>query len=208
MAFQEASPLLRFETNSEHGSAGYIGQFLFFFFKARLFVRVNSLNPIAAATRDALVPELAAILDNGEGDIPPLVKHLPNAEEAQKTAVYLHSLSDFSKLSFSSNVLSAIDAGGNADLVLANYGPSKFIIVEFNTPQLAADNDRRIVARIQELWKLGQPAPTAYKRVGNYSVFVFEAPDEKTSKQLIDQVHYEQVFSWLGENPNILSQAQ
>lgn len=208
MAFQEASPLVRYETNSQHGTAGYIGQFDFCFFKGRHFVRVNSLNPIDAATRDALVPELAAILDNGEGDIPPLVKHLPNAEEAQKTAVYLHSLSDFSKLSFSSNVLSAIDAGGNADLVLANYGPSKFIIVEFNTPQLAADNDRRIIARIQELWKLGQPAPSAYRRVGNYSVFVLDAPDEQTAKQLIDQVKYEQVVQWLGENPNILKEAQ
>ena len=82
------------------------------------------------------------------------------------------------------------------------------LIVEFNTPQLASENDRRITARIQELWKLGQPAPSAYRRVGNYSVFVFNAPDEQTAKQLIDQVHYEQVVSWLGENPNILRQAQ
>ena len=84
----------------------------------------------------------------------------------------------------------------------------KFLIVEFNTPQLATDNDQRIIARIQELWKLGQPAPTAYRRVGNYSVFVFDAPDEQTAKQLIDQVKYEQVVQWLGENPNIYKEAE
>ena len=85
---------------------------------------------------------------------------------------------------------------------------ARFLIVEFNTPQLATENDQRIIARIQELWKLGQPAPTAYRRVGNYSVFVFDAPDEQSAKQLIDQVKYEQVVSWLGENPNILKEAQ
>jgi hypothetical protein len=82
------------------------------------------------------------------------------------------------------------------------------LLVEFHTPQLATENDQRIIARIQELWRLGQRAPTAYRRVGNYAVFVFDAPDEQTAKQLIDQVKYEQVVSWLGENPNILREAQ
>src|SRR6185436_2183390 len=98
--------------------------------------------------------------------------------------------------------------GGNADVAMGTYGPSRLTIIEFNTPQLATDNDRRVVARIQELWKLGQQAPSAYRRVGNYSVFVFDAPDEQTAKQLIDQVHYEQVVQWLGENPNILKEAE
>jgi hypothetical protein len=82
------------------------------------------------------------------------------------------------------------------------------LIVEFNTTQLAADDDKRIVARIQELWKLGQPAPTAYRKVGNYSVFVFDAPNDQTAKQLLDQVQYEQVVQWLGENPNIYKEAE
>ncbi len=69
-------------------------------------------------------------------------------------------------------------------------------------------NDRRIVAKIQELWKQGQPAPTAYRRVGNYSVFVFNAPNEQAANQLIDQVKYEQVVQWLGDNPNWLERAQ
>ena len=39
-------------------------------------------------------------------------------------------------------------------------------------------------------------------------MFVFDAPDEATAKQLIDQVKYEQVVQWLGENPNILKEAE
>jgi hypothetical protein len=39
-------------------------------------------------------------------------------------------------------------------------------------------------------------------------VFVFEAPSEESAKALIDQVKYEQVVQWLGENPYILKEAQ
>lgn len=191
-----------------YGTAGYYSENNTCFFKGRHFVRLTSDKPIDSETRDALVSELSASLDNGEGDIPALIKHLPDSAEAQKSAIYLHSFSDLSTLPFQSSVFSAIDAGQNADAVFATYGRSKMLIVEFNTPQLAVDNDRRIIAGIQDLWKLGQPAPTAYRRVGNYSVFVFDAPDEATAKQLIDQVKYEQVVQWLGDNPNIYKEAE
>jgi hypothetical protein len=144
----------------------------------------------------------------GEGDIPVLIKHLPFPEEAQKNAIYLHSFPDLNQLGLQQPVLSAIQSGGDADAALASYGPSKVLIIEFNTPQLATENDQRTIARIHELWKLGQPAPTAYRRVGNYSVFVFDAPDEQTAKQLIDQVKYEQVVQWLGTNPYIYKEAE
>ena len=137
-----------------------------------------------------------------------LTKHLPPPEEAQKNAIFLNSFSDLDKLGLQQPVLSAIQSGGDADAALGTYAPSKVLLVEFHTPQLATDNDQRIIARIHELWKLGQPAPTAYRRVGNYSVFVFDAPDSQTANQLIDQVKYEQVVQWLGENPNILREAE
>ena len=143
-----------------------------------------------------------------EEDIRVLTKHLPPPEEAQKNAVFLHNFSEIEKLGLQQPVLSAVQSGGDADAALATYAPSKVLIIEFHTPQLAADNDQRIIARIHELWNLGQPAPSAYRRVGNYSVFVFDAPDEQTAKQLIDQVKYEQVVQWLGENPNILKEAE
>jgi hypothetical protein len=143
-----------------------------------------------------------------ENEIPVLIQHLPPPEEAQENAVFLKSFSDLDKLGLPQPVLSAVQSAGDADAALGTYAPSKVLIIEFHTPQLAADNDQRIIARIQELWRLGQPAPTAYRRVGNYSVFVFDAPDEQTAKQLIDQVKYEQVVQWLGDNPNILKEAQ
>jgi hypothetical protein len=189
------------------GTAGFATDNEITFFKGIHVVRIKNssgravdLNELAHAWSEAV--------DKGEGDVPVLIKHLPSPNEAQKNAVYLSSFFDLKRLPFQSAVYDAVQADGNADAALATYEQSKVLVVEFHTPQLAVDNDKRIVARIQELWRLGQPAPTAYRRVGNYSVFVFDAPDEQTAKQLIDQVKYEQVVQWLGENPNILREAE
>lgn len=196
------------EIRQGYGTAGYAIPGQISFFQGNHYVRIQNVKSTEPAALEAFALEFSQTLDKGEGDIPVLIKHLPNPEQAQKNAVYLNSFVDLSKIGLDQPVLSAIESGGNADAVLATYGPSKVLIVEFNTPQLASDNDKRIITRIQELWKLGQPAPTAYRRVGNYSVFVFDAPDEQTAKRLIDEVKYEQVVQWLGENPNIYKEAE
>ena len=197
----------RVEIRPEYGTAGFATDDQIAFFRGTSFVRIRNFKSNDASL-NAFAKDLSDGIDKGEGDIPVLIKHLPAPEEAQKNAIYLNTFSDLNQLGLQQPVLSAIESGGNADAVLAAYGQSKMLIVEFNTPQLASDNDKRIITRIHELWKLGQPAPTAYRRVGNYSVFVFDAPDEQTAKQLIDQVKYEQVVQWLGDNPYIYKEAE
>ena len=44
--------------------------------------------------------------------------------------------------------------------------------------------------------------------MGNYSVFVFNAPDEKTANALVEQVKYEQVVQWLGDDPHLYERLQ
>jgi uncharacterized protein DUF6599 len=180
------------------------------FFKGATFVRISALKPASGniEERNNLARLVAEKTDRGEGEIPPLVKHLPDFENSRKRAIYLARFKSLPILAPSDEVLKVIVSEGDADAVIASYDPMRLLIIEFNTPQRSVENDQRIVARIQELWKLGQPAPSAYKRVGNYSVFVFDAPNDQAAKELIDQVHYEQVVSWLGENPNILKEAQ
>jgi hypothetical protein len=196
------------EINSNVGTAGFLSSGSVAFFKGRHYVRVSPANKRANEQDSlALATELSAALDRGEGEIPVILKHLPEWEQAHKTAIYLNRFKTLEPVAQDA-VLGAIDSGGDADAVLAKYGSSRLLLIEFNTPQRAAENDRRVTAKIQELWELGQPAPTAYRRVGNYAVFVFDAPDEQTGKRLIDQVKYEQVVTWLGENPNILKAAE
>jgi len=191
------------------GTAGFsdLGQVAFF--KGREFVTVTTYKGRASSPNIiALAQALSEPIDKGDGEIPVLIKHLPNSDEAQKNAVYLNSFTTVESLVPQRPVYTAVQGTGNADAAFATVGSSKVLLVEFNTPQLATENDQRIITRIHELWNLGQPAPTAYRRVGNYSVFVFDAPDAQTANQLIDQVKYEQVVSWLGDNPNILRRAQ
>jgi hypothetical protein len=180
------------------------------FFKGRTFVRVSEPGAPGKETNKSL--ELASLisdrLETGEGEVPVLVKHLPQWEEAQKRVVYLARFKSLKGILPDQPILETIQSEGDADAVATSYGGSHLLIVEFNTPQLAADNDRSITGKIQELRTQGQPVPSSYRRVGNYSVFVFNADNEQVANTLIDQVTYEQVVQWLGENPNALAQAQ
>lgn len=173
------------------------------FFKGSTLVAIISENGKSPDQATALARLLAATLDKGEGEIPVLVKHLPNWKTVQGDALYAVSGNTLGYSVANQPILKELTFEGGTEAVAANYGQSQLVIVEFTTPQFSVDNDRRITARIQELKSQGQPIPTAYRRVGNYSVFVFNGPDEKSANELIDQVKYEQVVQWLGDDPHL-----
>jgi hypothetical protein len=149
----------------------------------------------------------AQTLPAGDDDIPVLVKHLPIGETSAHSA-YAVSLDRLKSLLGNQPVLDAVSFDGGTEAVVANYGQSQLVIVEFTTPQFSIENDSRIWTKIAELKTQGQPTPTAYRRVGNYSVFVFNAPDEKTANALVEQVKYEQVVQWLGDDPHLYERLQ
>ncbi len=148
----------------------------------------------------------AGTLDQGEGDIPVLIKHLPNWESVLENVVYAVDEDGLNSALGNRPVLDALRFHGGAEAAVADYNGSKMLLVEFNTPQIATDNDQRIAAKLQELRDQGQALP-AYRRVGNYGVFVFDAPSQEAANQLIDQVKYQQMVQWLGENPYRYDQA-
>jgi hypothetical protein len=156
---------------------------------------------VSPETLSNFASQLATTLDKGEGDIPALVKHLPGWESGDLHALYSVSLPILKNNVPNQPIFDSVSFDGGVEAASAHYGASQLVILEFNTPQLATDNDTRIVAKLQELRAQGQPTPTGYRRVGNYAVFVFNAPDEQAANQLIDQVKYQQVVQWLGENP-------
>ena len=137
------------------------------------------------------------------GDVPVLVMHLPDWEkkvgEGVGSAV---SLPELQQAAGNRPALDAVSFEGGAEAVTAQYEGGRLVIVEFTTPQYAADNDARIGERIAQLRATGQPAPSAYKRVGNYSVFVFDAPDAASAEKLASAVKYEKDVRWLGRNPH------
>ena len=175
------------------------------FVKGNAFVQVSlqSKNP----DREDLIQlanEVAKLLDSGENDIPVLVKHLPNWELVQPHALYVVTFGGLKYLFPQHRLLEAIAFDSGPEAVKAHYDAGELLIIEFNTPQISADNERAIATRINELKATGEPAtmlPSAYRRVGNYLVFVFDAPSEAVANELIDQVKYQQVVQWLGSDP-------
>jgi hypothetical protein len=152
-----------------------------------------------------LATAIAQQLD-GENDIPALVKHLPQWEKVGLNAGYAVTVNRLKGFLPNQPILDAVSFEGGAESVVAHYDAGTLAIVEFNTPQLATTNDYNIRTKINDLHAQIPPAgtpslPTAYRRVGNYAVFVFDAPSQEAANQLIDQVKYEQVVQWLGENP-------
>lgn len=174
-------------------------------FKSVLFCLLPLIAMVTAAAQAPPMPTAAA---NSDDETPVLVKHLPNWESVQKQAKYFNNLDDLKRAVPDQPVLDAVSFEGGTEAVAAIYGKSQLAIVEFSTPQFSVDNDQRIVAKIQELKAQSQPAPTAYRRVGNYSVFVFNGTDEASANQLIDQVQYQKTVQWLGEDPHLYQKLQ
>lgn len=168
-------------------------------------VGIKKGAPLSSDSPKAFSGLLAQTLDKGESDLPALVKHLPDWENVQHRIKYAVSLDTLKRTLDSPAVFEAVSFDGGAEAAIGNYDEKRLVVIEFNTPQLATDNDQRITARITELNATIPPAGTrstpAYRRVGNYAVFVFDAPNEQAANQLIDQVKYQQVVQWLGENP-------
>ena len=177
------------------------------FAKGTVYVNVGIKkgDPFPSDSPKAIAVLLAQTLDKGEGGIPALVKHLPDWQNVQHRISYAVSLDTLKRYLNNPSILEAVSFEGGAEAAVGSYDAQRLVVIEFNTPQLATDNDQRVTARINELKATvlppGTPALPVYRRVGNYAVFVFDAPSEQAANQLIDQVKYEQVVQWLGENP-------
>ncbi|MFN2481056.1 MAG: hypothetical protein ABR554_06285 [Pyrinomonadaceae bacterium] len=171
------------------------------------FRRLHQLSLACALALCAGAAAHAQTLDvsdvSSEDGIPVLVKHLPDWESARARSTYTRSLAELQKVLPEAPALEVVPFGGGTEAVAADYGAAgRLVIVEFSTPQFAADADARINARVAELRAAQQPVPAVYQRKGNYSVFVFGATDEAAAKQLVDRVHYEKDVRWLGRDPH------
>ncbi|HEV2801403.1 MAG TPA: DUF6599 family protein [Pyrinomonadaceae bacterium] len=184
------------------GTAAFSGRLGVSFYKGAAFVFVRSSGQTDGSELTVFARTLAESLDEGSGEIPVLVKHLPDWETAEARAAYAVSLPALQMIAGNRPVLDVISFEGGTEAVTATYDAgARLVIVEYATPQMAFDGDAAINARIAGLHGEGKPLPSAYKRVGNYGVFVFDAPDEGAAASLIDKVTYEKDVRWLGENP-------
>ena len=174
------------------------------------FVRGANVIAIAAAgakpqrTQQAVfnfAKQVAPLFEGEPAQTPVLLQHLPDWPSVG--GAYATSLPALKHVVPDQPVLDAVSFEGGAEAAAARYDDGRrLVIVEFTTPQYSVENDARINARIGELRASGGPVPSGYRRVGNYSVFVFGAPDERAAVGLLDRVKYEKDVRWLGDNPH------
>lgn len=157
--------------------------------------RIKTIETLAKAVSDNLT--------SSQEDIPPIIKHLPDWENVQGRVSYTRNYKALKNvLGFSSgSLLDVMPVEENVESVVGKYDNAKLVIIEHGTPQIASDADTRIQQKINELKSQNQPVPSAHKRVGNYSVFVFDAPDEATANNLISQIDYGKTVQWLYGDP-------
>lgn len=147
-------------------------------------------------------PQSAPKVELADDGVPVLVKHLPDWETAQKSAQVATDLPELQRAAGNRPILDTTDFIGGVEAAAANYDAGKLVIVEYPTAQGAIEAD----AKIKE--KLNDSPQTIYRKVGNYAVFVFDAPDERAANSLIDKVAYEKQIQWLSDNPIPLLNAQ
>ncbi|MGC2235592.1 MAG: hypothetical protein WA584_05500 [Pyrinomonadaceae bacterium] len=165
--------------------------------KKALFIKfVISICISVAAFGGVFAQANKAILE--EDKIPVLIKHLPDWEAVQNRAAYTQSTDDLRKSLGERPIFDLIVLGNGVEAVTAPYPQGKLLIVEYPTPQASIDANAQFTQRLTE----NPPIPPVYfRRIGNYSAFVFDAGDEPAANALLDQIKYEKVVQWLGENP-------
>ena len=130
--------------------------------------------------------------------VPVLLKHLPEWESVKNNAKFAVSTADLQAALGERPVFDLIEFTGGTEAATAPYSQGKLLIVEYTSPQTATDADAKFVARLTQT---PQNPPIIYRRIGNYSAFVFDAADRTGANELLDRVQYEKTIQWLGEDP-------
>lgn len=142
-------------------------------------------------------------VSDGDG-VPVLMKHLPDWENVKGQAVFIQDKATLRNNVGERPVIGLVDLSGGTEAVTAQYPAGRLLIVEYTTPQASIAADEAFQKHLVE-----NPANNAiYRRVGNYSVFVFDATDIATADSLIGQVKYEKQVQWLGEDPFLLQKLE
>jgi len=158
---------------------------------------------IAFGQQAAQTPYRSQEVSESDG-IPVLIKHLPDWENLRDRTAFVRETAALKAALGERPIFDLVDFSAGTEAVTAPYPAGKLLIIEYTTPQVSVESDAKFIARLAEL---GDTA-TVYRRIGNYSVFVFDGPDPAAASALADQVKYEKNVQWLGNDPFMLRRAE
>lgn len=163
-----------------------------------------ALSTVAAGQGRGETPIKSQEISELDG-VPVLLKHLPDYEQVRSSAVFTTNVEDLRPALGDRAILELIDFSGGTEAVMAPYTAGRLLIVEYSNPQLAAEADTKFSSQLAT--DPGDP-PVVYRRIGNYSAFVFDASDTTAANFLLDQVKYEKTVQWLGKDPFTLEKLE
>lgn len=159
------------------------------------FVLVFSLG--FAAQTISSIPYRSQEVSEVEG-IPVLIKHLPGWDQLpQENIVFAVNKEDLKAAVGDRPVIESIDFVPGTEAVSAFYPAGRLVIVEFASPQSAADASYNILRTLDETGDTS----TIYRRIGNYNALVLDASNKAEANELLDGIKYEKQIHWLGDNP-------
>jgi hypothetical protein len=165
-----------------------IGVFKSMLFRITFLLLVFTLSAFPQAKKQTVIPESL--------EIPDIVQHIPDWETAKDRAKYIRKREDLKQQFPTQPVIDLIDFKGGEEAVAADYDQGKLLIVEYPTPQLAIEADQRF----NEFFSQNRGG-VYYRKIGNYSVFLFGTADEQTAAAFVDRIDYGKTVQWLGEDP-------
>ncbi len=127
--------------------------------------------------------------------IPVLIKHLPDWESKKDSAVLVQNADHLGKALGEREILEAIEFLQGTEAVIAQYDAGKLLILEYNTPQASLATDRKILEKLNN-----STERVFYRRIGNYNVLLFDGNDEVAANVLFDEIKYQKVVQWLGQD--------
>jgi hypothetical protein len=129
--------------------------------------------------------------------VPVLLKHLPDWESVKPSARFANNPTEMKNALGQRPILDLVDFSGGTEAATARYPAGTLLIIEYPTPQASVEADDRFNQFISQ----NADQKILYRRIGNYSAFVFDAVDPAAAAALIDQVKYEKNVQWLGADP-------
>lgn len=135
--------------------------------------------------------------------IPVLIKHLPDWENKRNSAVLVNNSDDLRKTLGTRPIFDAIEFIQGSEAVTASYAEGKLLLIEYNTPQASAAIDRKIKENLSN-----SDETIYYRRIGNYNVLLFDGNNEAAANALFDQIKYQKIVKWLGNDQTLFRQRE
>lgn len=152
-----------------------------------------SLLLLLAAPFAAQVPNTPVSQETSEDDdkLPVLVKHLPDWESKRAEAKYFVDAAEFRSFFSARRITENLDFFPGTEAVFAKYPEGELLIVEYSTPQAAAAVNKAVIEKASSSGDY-----FIYRRIGNYSVFLFDPTDEPAGNKLLGNIKYTKIVTW------------